>query len=127
MHTHNGLVTYELYYREDKADWQLLRSEGVDVSHAPFAVRLIGSYPNPFNASTDIGIALNARQRVRLTIYNAAGQRVATLANKEFGAGYHTIPWNGRNDSGNAVSSGAYFVRMEAKKFRAAKRIVLIR
>jgi hypothetical protein len=127
MHARNELVTYDLYYRTDTGDWQLLRSEEVDVSHAPFAVRLVGASPNPFNGTTDIGFTLNAHQKVRLTIYNAAGQRVATLTDREFGAGYHTVPWNGRNDSENVVSSGIYFVQMETKKFRASKHVVLIR
>jgi hypothetical protein len=122
-----GARTYDLYYRAPGEDWLLIRSEEVDLTHTPFAVRLLAPYPNPFNPSTAVGFTVNTRQRVRLTVYDAEGRRVARLADRDFGAGYHAVRWNGRNDGDRPVSSGVYFVRMEARTYRTTKRLVLMR
>ena len=45
---------------------------------------------------------------VNLSIYNITGQKVRTLASEPMTMGKHTICWDGRSDSGQAVSSCVY-------------------
>ncbi len=80
----------------------------------PQTLRLRGNYPNPFNPSTTIRFDLPRSGRVRLTIYNTAGQRVRTLLDAPRAAGSRQVTWDGRNDAGSAMPSGAYFYRLEA-------------
>lgn len=75
----------------------------------PASYSLLQNYPNPFNPSTVIRYGLPERSRVTIEIYNTLGQRVETLLNSEFEAGYHDIEWySGR------VASGVYFYRIDA-------------
>jgi len=80
----------------------------------PQDTRLDLPYPNPANPSTTIQYALHAPSQVKLEIYNILGQRVRRLFDEEKAAGTFSIPWDGRNDHGLAVSSGTYIVRFTA-------------
>jgi hypothetical protein len=40
-------------------------------------------------------------------------------------AGRHSIVWNGTNEGDNPVASGIYVYSLEAKDFRAHKKLVL--
>jgi PKD repeat protein len=67
------------------------------------------NHPNPFNPKTEIVFTLPTSQHVKLEIYNISGQRVATLADRSFDAGSHSVTW----DAGSAAS-GFYYCRLTA-------------
>jgi hypothetical protein len=85
------------------------------------------NYPNPFNPQTTIAFALKERGPVSLKIYGVSGELVRTLANEELGAGPHTKVWDGRDDSGQTVSSGVYFYRLAAKNFTQTRKMVALK
>ncbi len=92
----------------------------------PTAFRLWGNYPNPFNPATTIRYDLPARGLVVLTIYNSAGQKVRTLLNRIQGAGSKKVVWDGRNDLGGTLPSGAYYYRLTSgKQSRSGKMLLL--
>ncbi len=80
----------------------------------PSEFALLPNFPNPFNPSTTLVYQLPERARVQLGIYNVLGQRVRLLRNETITAGRYETLWNGRDDSGQQVGSGLYFVRLEA-------------
>ena len=51
---------------------------------------------------------------MRLSVFNAAGQRVRLLVDEHQTAGLYLQPWDGRDDAGQQVASGAYLYRLEA-------------
>lgn len=73
------------------------------------------NYPNPFNPSTTISYALPVESRVTLEVYNMLGQRVAVLMNDIQKAGYHATEWDGRGVDRQALASGVYFYRIDAR------------
>jgi len=91
------------------------------------ALPVIHSYPNPFNPSTTIEFTLPESGFATLSIYNISGQKVKELAADYITAGAHSLIWDGRDDSGNAVSSGVYITRLVAGKQIAAGRMVLMK
>ncbi len=48
-------------------------------------------YPNPFNASTTVRFGLPSADRVRLEVFDVIGRHVATLVDKDYSAGWHTV------------------------------------
>jgi len=74
----------------------------------------VGSYPNPFNPFTTISYQLVEDADVILMVYDVMGRRVALLVEERKSAGYHSVRWNGRDDSGNTVASGVYLYRFSA-------------
>jgi hypothetical protein len=60
-------------------------------------------------------------------VYDVAGRCVKTLIDGVMDPGRHVVTWNGRNDGGQGVASGVYFLRMEALGAVDTRRIVLVR
>lgn len=80
----------------------------------PETVELYGNYPNPFNPETRIAFGLPAQTHVTLRIFNLLGQEVARLVDQVLDAGVHNVNWDGRNQSGQVMSSGVYFYILQA-------------
>jgi hypothetical protein len=99
----------------------------VSVTVTPARFALLGNQPNPFGEVTTISLSLVAPGRVRLRIYNSAGELVSTLADGEMTAGTLEIQWDGRDDAGNAVPPGTYTCRLAAGGLTHSRRLVLIR
>ncbi|MBN2536742.1 T9SS type A sorting domain-containing protein, partial [candidate division WOR-3 bacterium] len=64
--------------------------------------------PNPFRNSARVRWTLGAAGTVKLTVHDAAGRLVATLADGRFDAGSHEA----RLDPGAAMPAGVYFCRL---------------
>jgi len=90
------------------------------------------NYPNPFNPETWIPYALSEAKDVNIKIYNLNGQLIRNIDLGQKKAGiYHTKDraayWDGKNESGERVSSGLYFYELNAGEFRQVKRMVIIK
>ncbi len=100
------------------------------VAHAgqvPDRYALMQNYPNPFNPSTVIPFALPKASWITITIYNASGQKIRTMANRFYRQGYQTVMWNGRDGSGIRVPTGTYYYRMQAETFRDSKKMIVVK
>jgi len=93
--------------------FQSISSVGKVNSEHPQECKLNQNYPNPFNPATNIDYTLNKSGEVILQIYNADGVRIRTLLNNRQSSGKHLIRWDGRDDFGNQVASGAYFYKLK--------------
>lgn len=93
------------------------------IADVPLRFELKQNYPNPFNPSTKIAFTLPSSQKVKLTIYNVLGQRVATLIDgQQLTSGAHTI-----NFDASALSSGLYIYKIDAGTFTSSKKMMLIK
>jgi len=82
----------------------------LEISHKePENVKLLNSFPNPFNSSTTIEFVLPRESVVNLVVYDILGQKVRELIRQSMKAGPQSIQWDGRNENGITVSSGVYF------------------
>ena len=107
-----------------------LKSTTTSVPEAkvPTGYALAQNYPNPFNPATTIRFDIGTRSRVRLSIFNVLGQKVAELANEDMSTGSYEKIWNAH------VASGLYIYRIEAvsisdpnKRFVDEKKMVLLK
>lgn len=92
--------------------------------------RLKGNYPNPFNPQTTILYDIPktvAGNRLELTIFNIAGERVRTLVNENARTGQHTAIWNGTSESGAVVPSGIYIARLRCGSRVDSQRLLLLK
>ncbi|MBT4097682.1 MAG: T9SS type A sorting domain-containing protein [Gemmatimonadetes bacterium] len=100
--------------------------ESMDAT-VPESFTLSQNYPNPFNPETTIRFDLPLSADVDLSLYNLAGQRVATLASGLREAGSYDLRWDGRDDAGRALASGMYFYRLIAGDQVGTRKLMLLR
>jgi hypothetical protein len=85
------------------------------------------NYPNPFNPQTRIEFTTDRPGNVKITVFDLAGRRVATLRDGEIGAGQHSVTWNGRAENGVPVASGRYSYVLETASGRIARSMTLLK
>ncbi len=93
----------------------------------PKNLQILSNYPNPFNATTTISFVLQSSSEVSLEIYNISGQRIRTLISGNKEAGEHNIIWNGKDETGNEVSTGVYFYKLSAGDLQETRKMTLIK
>jgi hypothetical protein len=107
-------------------------TEGVSAVGDPDEVpalltRLNGAHPNPFNPKTTISFSLDSKQRIKLSVFDLAGKRVAELADGVFAAGDQSVIWNGRDLGGREVASGIYMIYLKTKDQTRMSKMTLVR
>lgn len=90
------------------------------------------NFPNPFNPETWIPYQLNQESNVMIQIYNVSGHTVRTLNLGHQSTGSYMTNataayWDGKNDAGEAVSSGIYFYSLKTANFTATRRMVILK
>jgi hypothetical protein len=85
------------------------------------------AYPNPFNPNTTIRFDVPSSGTVTVSVFRSSGEFVATLFQGERGPGSYEFPWNGEAETGEAVSSGVYFARLEHSSGTKTLKLVLVR
>ncbi|MCK9329981.1 MAG: T9SS type A sorting domain-containing protein, partial [Candidatus Cloacimonetes bacterium] len=87
----------------------------------------VSTYPNPFNPTTAIEFYLPEQDNINLSIFNVKGQKIITLHNDVLDKGIHTFIFNGKDEKGNNLSSGIYFMRISGNKYLHNKKIILLK
>ncbi|MBA7592838.1 hypothetical protein ES708_35032 [subsurface metagenome] len=113
------------FVTDDGRKWDYSVTAQVENTH-PESYALFENYPNPFNPSTTISYALKESAHTTLIVYNAMGQKVRTLTDSHMPAGRHEATWNGRDESGNSVSSGVYFYTLTAGDYTKTMKMLFV-
>ncbi|MBC8192237.1 MAG: T9SS type A sorting domain-containing protein [Candidatus Marinimicrobia bacterium] len=85
------------------------------------------NFPNPFNPTTTIQYSLSEAEQVKLKIFDILGQEVMTLQDAKKAPGNYEVQWNGLDQSGNPLSTGVYFCRLEAGSYNRTIKMVYLR
>ena len=93
----------------------------------PQAFSLRQNFPNPFNPATTIQYSLASPGPVSLQVYDLAGQLVRLLVDQRQGGGAHQVVWDGRDEAGTAAANGVYIYELRAGKYRAWRKMLLIK
>jgi hypothetical protein len=93
----------------------------------PSETKLNQNYPNPFNPSTTISFEINHVSEVLIKIYNILGKEIKLLIERNLPTGEYTIQWNGKDDKGNILPGGVYFIQMIAGDYQKTIKTVLLK
>jgi len=107
----------------------IIPTSDFDEVNIPIVTSLGSNFPNPFNPETTIRFEVQGSGFVKIEVFNIRGQIVRTLldGSLEFGAGRHSVVWDGTDDQSRSVSSGIYLYRMTAGEYSATKRMILMK
>ena len=111
---------------------QFLRLWLENANRSVATTKLLPNYPNPFNPETWIPYQLAEAADVNVKIYNVGGRLVRTVSVGFKPVGYYltrerAVYWDGRNEIGESVSSGVYFIQFVAGDFTTTQRVVIVK
>ncbi len=103
------------------------REGGVAVSVAepvPGGTPLLRNNPNPASTVTTIYYTVSGSepQQTRLTLYNALGAEVATLADRMHAAGDYSVEFNT-----SALPAGVYYYRLQTGNSAISKQMIVVK
>jgi hypothetical protein len=101
-------------------------TKGADL---PQVLSLGPCVPNPARQTTTVRYGLpRTEENVRLALYGPGGRLVRTLVpGGGRDAGYYVATWDGRDDRGQPVAAGLYFVLLETGRQHRTQKVLLVR
>jgi len=88
----------------------------------------LASAPNPLAERAVIRFSLQRDEIVDLEIFDSGGRKVRTLWREApLRAGDQQVSWDGRNDAGQTVGAGAYYLHLRTRTGEAAEKVVIVR
>ncbi len=114
-----GGLTYRL--KQIDNDMTTTLSDPVTIERQVSKAQLLGTFPNPASQQATARFALPDRQEIEIRLYDALGRQVRTIvdAQKE-GRHEETIDLSG-------LSSGTYFLRLEAGSATKGQQVTVVR
>ncbi|WP_338763183.1 T9SS type A sorting domain-containing protein [Bernardetia sp. ABR2-2B] len=85
------------------------------------SIKLMPSFPNPFNTQTTIAFELKSSSPAVLTIYDAVGRVVEKVDLSSYGIGTHKYTWNVNQ---NRVKSGLYIAEIRNGNERVTQTMI---
>lgn len=108
-----------------------VRRHDITYTRIPKSTKLLQNYPNPFNPETWIPYQLSRDSEVNIRIYSVSGQLVKSLDLGYRKAGLYVTRdiaayWDGTTDAGEHASSGTYFYSIQAGRYSATKKMIIV-
>ncbi len=85
------------------------------------------NYPNPFNPTTSIEYELIGDSKVSIAVYDLLGNIVNELYDGFQTSGNKNVKWDARNSSGELVSAGMYFYKIQVGNSSKVKRMMFLK
>ncbi len=83
--------------------------------------------PNPFTSSTNIEFFAPKSGNATLEIFDVNGKLIKTLVDGTVDAGRNVYPWDGTDEKGRGVASGAYTYRLTSGATVLSRTMILMR
>ena len=123
---------YEEYYIPAKSaivftnrDYQLAISSSNE--SVPDQFELVECYPNPFNGKLNIRYHINNVSDIYATIYDLSGKVIKSFESEPKHPGQHQLIWDTKNNNGDAVATGLYFITLSSKNRTTNKKVLYLK
>ncbi|MGQ9679136.1 MAG: FlgD immunoglobulin-like domain containing protein, partial [bacterium] len=87
----------------------------------------IGVAPNPLTKVGSIRWQMPVKAMIQLTVYDATGRAIRTLAKGEVAPGHYQAVWDGTDDNGKEIANGVYVFRLDTDAGTVTTKAVLLR
>ena len=98
-----------------------------EISLLPEILSVFQNYPNPFNPSTKITYRLTKGSNIEIEVFSTTGERVRTLQSGFQQPGEKTVNWDGKNNEGMPVASGAYLYRVRVDGVVQTRKMLFVK
>ena len=80
-----------------------------------------------YKPDTNIKFSLNNSEDVSIKVYNILGKELKLLLNKNISTEEYIIQWDGKDNEGNNLSGGVYFIQMIAGSYHKTIKTILLK
>lgn len=87
----------------------------------------INFYPNPFNNQINFILDLAYNDIIKIYIYDVNGSIIKNINNVKIEPGLSIIKWNGKDNKGQTVKTGIYFVKLKGTVFEDSLEITFLK
>ena len=110
-------------------DYLLIAPSSIEESGLSIPDRFVlrQNFPNPFNPTTTLRYSVPELATIELAIYDIQGRLVKTLISEEYSAGWYETNWSGLDQSGNPVSTGMYFAKLQHGKMQQSIKMMYLK
>jgi parallel beta-helix repeat protein len=97
-------------------------------------------FPNPFSVTSGTQIKYYVPEievnekigtekelNISLNVYDVNGRLVCSLLNKYVKPGYYTMFWKGKNNLGEKLPSGVYFIQLKSEKLSYYRKFIILK
>ena len=128
VHPDTGDLLYVSYGGGEVRRIRATSATGVDAVAGRPEEGIAEVAPNPLTGETTIAFELaHSEDRVKLTVHDVSGRRVAVLSSGGLGRGRHSVRWGGRDAEGRDVPAGIYFVTLEVAGRRSTEKVAVLK
>lgn len=110
------------------ARYELVASTQQVAAPSPGSIAALRApYPNPMGARTSAMLSLPSPTRVEASIFDLRGRRIRAVFTGSLPTGEHAIHWDGRDERGDRVSAGVYFLKAAVGSELFSRKLIVIR
>ena len=102
-HTTNSNFTIE-------TSIQLLSNVSIEIE-LPKDLKFESPYPNPFADGVAFSFQMDKERDLGINVYDLQGRMLRSIHRGRQGAGSHRVYWDGKDEEGDVMPSGRYFIR----------------
>ncbi len=119
----------EIYYRDGQSGFEPWSFKFKTITMQKNEVSILNNLLNPRKSeSTIIFYGLQEPSHVQIEVYTLAGEKISTLFDGWQDIGYQKpIYWYGKNEFGQEVSEGLYFISFRAKGINEIRKVVVVK
>jgi len=100
---------------------------GISKTAKPIEFALYPNYPDPFNAVTRMKYSIPINGFVLFEVYDISGKLIQTLVDRDQNAGFYSVIWDGKTNSGGYCSSGVYFMKLQFEDTQKLGRLIFVK
>ena len=93
----------------------------------PDQFQLVECYPNPFNGKLNIRYHISNVSNIYATIYDLSGKVIKSFESEPKYPGQHQLIWDTKNNNGDAVATGLYFISLSSKNRTTNKKVLYLK
>lgn len=99
----------------------------VRVTMPALELALRGMVPTPVDQRGVVVFSLPRAGRARVAMYGVDGRQVRVVADREFTVGTQRVEWDGKDDTGQGLAPGVYFIRLDFERESRVTRTLVLR
>lgn len=128
-----GFVYMAIKSADEAGNWSAMSNimtwpiQSTGVGDLALTLSFSSPWPNPARQTVRWAYALPQAARMQVDVFDLTGRHIHTVASGDREAGRGELSWNLRDERGQPVGAGVYFVKARLGTLEWTKRLIIVR